>query len=185
MLRVHASVVVDRAEVDSDVRVLVDLEQLAHRLLVVALRPDRAEPEPEERPPDGVGEEDASGSQRHAPADATLRPDARVQRCSVTTGSRARRPRKVARWKRARAESRPRQRQHCAAQRAQRTCGHRAEGIAVLAQDVADARTFTCADRAQRGRRQHLLVVHDDERRVVLDARARVECAHEVFDLFS
>ena len=37
MLRVHSSVVVDRAEVDSHVCVLVDLEQLAHRLLVVAL----------------------------------------------------------------------------------------------------------------------------------------------------
>ena len=74
MLRVHSSVVVDRAEVDSDVRVLVDLEQLAHRLLVVALRPHRSEPEPEERPPDGVGEEHANGTQRHAPADATCDP---------------------------------------------------------------------------------------------------------------
>ena len=55
----------------------------------------------------------------------------------------------------------------------------------VLAQDVTDARTFTCADRAQRGRRQHFLLVHDDERRVVLDAGARVERAHEVFGLFT
>ena len=74
MLRVHSRVVIDRTEVDAHVRVLVDLEELAHRLPVVALRADRSEPEPEERPPHGIGEEHAKGAQRHAVADATHDP---------------------------------------------------------------------------------------------------------------
>ena len=61
MLRVHAAVVVDRAEVDSRVRIVVDLQQLAHRRSSIRLRANRAEPEPEERPPHGVGEQDADG----------------------------------------------------------------------------------------------------------------------------
>jgi len=71
MLRVHSLVVIDRTEVDAHISVLVDLEELAHRLPVVALRADRTEPESEERPPDGIGEEHAKGAQRHAAADAT------------------------------------------------------------------------------------------------------------------
>jgi hypothetical protein len=48
MLRVHTVVVGDRPEIDACVRVVVRLQQFAHRLPLVMLRADRAEPEPKE-----------------------------------------------------------------------------------------------------------------------------------------
>src|SRR5438034_10710117 len=69
MLRVHTLVVVDRAEVDAVIRIVVELQQLAHRALPIRLRAHGAEPEPEQRPPHGVREQDSERTQRHAPAD--------------------------------------------------------------------------------------------------------------------
>ena len=69
VLCVHAAVVVDRAQVHARVRIAVDLEQLAHRLAVVVLGANRAEPEPEEGSPHGVRKEEAQRLQRDAPAD--------------------------------------------------------------------------------------------------------------------
>src|SRR5438105_5650122 len=55
-------------------------------------------------------------------------------------------------------------------------------GIPVLAEDVADARTVT---RTDRGEIDVLGRVLDDERGVVLDARACLECADQIVDLLA
>ena len=73
----------------------------------------------------------------------------------------------------------PQQRDHCAPQRTREHPGDRRQTVAVLTQDVADARAVACADRLETRGRELLLSVQHDERRVVLDralpcrARAR------------
>ena len=74
MLRVHALVVGDRAEVDSEVCVFVDLQQFAHRLALVGLSANRAEPEAEERTPQRVREKRSERAKRDASSDTRCNP---------------------------------------------------------------------------------------------------------------
>ena len=66
VLGVDALAVLDCAAIHADVRVPVDLEQLAHRLPPVGLSPDRRWPEADERPPDAERKEKAEGAKRDA-----------------------------------------------------------------------------------------------------------------------
>src|SRR2546425_1172083 len=76
----YSTVVLDRAEVDSDIRVLVDLQQLPHRPPAVGLRADRAQPETKERSPEAVWKEHAERAERHAPTEAAGDPPDRPAR---------------------------------------------------------------------------------------------------------
>src|SRR5439155_19457749 len=69
VLRMHALVVVDRAEVDPVIRIVVELQQLPHRALAIGLCSDRPEPEAEERAPHRVREENPERTQRHPPSE--------------------------------------------------------------------------------------------------------------------
>ena len=61
---VDALVVLDRAEVDPEIRIVVHLQQLSHRALAIRLCAHSPKPEPEERPPQRVREQDPEGTQR-------------------------------------------------------------------------------------------------------------------------
>src|SRR6058998_714229 len=61
----------------------------------------------------------------------------------------------------------------------------RPEWVPVVAKDVADAGAVARADRWQCVPRRRLVLVHDDEARVVLDSRAALDRAHEVVDLLA
>ena len=99
--------VVDGSAVHRDVGVPVHREELAERLALVRLRPNRREPESEERSPEPVRKDKSKRPQRDTAADAA--PDA--PRGPATRGHRDRarnpatRPRSVASWKRAPAPS--------------------------------------------------------------------------------
>ena len=70
--------------------------------------------------------------------------------------------------------------EHDAAGRTHQHARNRTAPVAMLAEDVADARSVTRADRREV---DFLACMVDDERRVVLDPRSRVERADQVVDL--
>src|SRR5438309_211021 len=75
----------------------------------------------------------------------------------------------------------PRQRDERAARRTDEQPAHGPDRIAVLAQDVADTGSLSGAEQVH----VRLLVVDDDQVRVVLDAGPRTDRAHQVLGLLA
>ena len=78
-----------------------------------------------------------------------------------------------------------RQRDQRAAERADQHSADSAARVAVLAQDVADARALARPCATQRGGRKRFLVVQYHQIGVVLDLQAGVDGAHQVVGLLS
>ena len=100
-----------------------------------------------------------------------------AQRCARRRGppdSPVTRPRSVRAWKRARSRVAVRERDEHAAESGARASGHtRLRRVAMLAEQVADRSAVPTTDRATLVGRAGAQWMHDDDRRVVLDARAR------------